>query len=652
MNPARLPLANTLLTLPTPNTPDATQSVVGGDVGVPLRIYDLTPMGLKVVVAPYLDQAPGDTIWLHLNFHVFLVSEQTETATSKTTLYVPKKLLLAGIVNQLTYTVIRASENKGTSDPPLAMLYNAVRPGDVDTAPGTGGHSQLELILPDAIKNGVGPDFPVAGVQVCVSYPFCRAYDRIWLNCNGHAVFHTVTPDEAPPPPDAGSDIPTRVCFTVTRADLALGKDSQRFNLSYTVTDQVGNNPDPNNPWSASQLVDVDLAGHRLPLPLLREIPDDADDDPSTIDLDKLGSKDLLVVVLTVDNRFQKGDRIDVTYIAALPGQADVVVRVDEEVETDSFGQKTPCILRVPNDKVPANAVVRVSYQLLRGGVPIATSRTATAWVIGEGRPNPLPVPTFKEASGPQLDQINLEDVPQLGATVVIGASAGLKENDVVRVVVAGKTLVIESHTVLASEADKELAEIKVPYRFIADNADNSISMTYTVIRAAGGTDGPSNPSVYVIRRMVGPVPDFEGFDTAAVGELQIGRPLVLPTMIINRRSGKVSISDKKQSQNIQGNHIEFSLNAIFSIDLLRSVKIIRFTVAPYYANVKGVIVSYYDELELLEKISYGRPSFPTVTYSAPPGKKLTRMIVEDADQTTVFIDNFFFDLPYLASEE
>ena len=161
--------SNAILTLRPPFIPGSAAPVVGADIGIPLHIYDLPPMGLKVDVPPYLDQVGGENVSLNLNELVNIVSKKTADESSTTTLYLPKEMLLTGRVNTLTYTVTRATQIPETSEPPLELLYNAVRPGNVDRSSGGGdGHSELELILPDEIKNGVGPDFPVAGVQVCV----------------------------------------------------------------------------------------------------------------------------------------------------------------------------------------------------------------------------------------------------------------------------------------------------------------------------------------------------------------------------------------------------------------------------------------------------------------------------------------------------
>ncbi|MCU1750235.1 hypothetical protein [Pseudomonas sp. 6D_7.1_Bac1] len=508
----------TVLALFPPRIPGATEPVEGAHLGVSLRIYDLTPMGLRVDVDPYLDQAPGDTVSINLNGQTAIVSTQTDTASSITTLYIPKKMLLAGIVNRLTCTITRGSQNMGTSEPPLEMLYNAVRPGNVDRFPNVEGHSELELILPDAIKNGVGPDFVSA--QVCVSYPYCRAYDRIWLNCNGYPVYHTVTPGEAPAPPDPGSDTPTHVCFTVTRADLEQARDNPQFNFSYTVTDQLGNNPDPNNPWSASQIVDVDLGGNRLPAPILREILDDANDDPNTIDLEKLRSNDLSVVILTGDGRFQKGDSIAITYIATLPGQPDVVVQVTGVVETDPFGQKKPCVLLVPNDKVLANSVVRVNYQLIRNGVIIATSRTANARVIGEGLPNLLPPSLIKSANG-VLDP--LDPANRQGATGRVEV-LGFRPGDTVQLIVNGAPGAGSPTFQPKPLNTNSRANFPLSKAFIAANLGKVVTLRYVLFR--NGTPYDSQE----LTVSIGKIPDNHpalptpAIDGATGNELEVSK--------------------------------------------------------------------------------------------------------------------------------
>jgi hypothetical protein len=383
-----------ILALYGPRLPLATSPVVGADYGVPKDVYDL--QGCAVVVDPYLWQQANDTVSITVNGAPDVDSRQTQGESDAVTLIIPPQELQTGRLNYLTYSVRRGSENLGTYDPPLRLLYNSIRPGDHDRTPGDNAHSELVLLLPDEINNGVGPGFSQA--TVCVEYPYCRAYDRIRLNCNGSDVYHVVTATQAPPPPSHGSATPTRVCFIVTSADL--GPDSQHFQFSFTVNDQLNNAPDEDARWSAVQVVDVDQAGARLPVPIPREDTSDNSDDPSIIDRDKLAADGpLSLIILTSDPRFRTEDTIMATYTTKVAGQSDVVYNVSGIVEGE-FGQNRPCVLQVPNAQVISGSTVHMAYQLLRGGVLQGTSRTAIAMVIGQGGPVPDEKPMITWAQG------------------------------------------------------------------------------------------------------------------------------------------------------------------------------------------------------------------------------------------------------------
>ncbi|WP_283190726.1 beta-propeller fold lactonase family protein [Pseudomonas sp. PMCC200344] len=371
---------NTVLVLYAPDVLGSTKPVVGGHCGVSIRIYDLSPMGARVKVDAYQGQAPNDTVALNLNGQPNIASTQTASTDDSVFLYIPKNLLRPEFVNRLTYTVTRGSQNMGTSTPPLEILYNAIRPGIEDRIHGDDGHSELELILPqDVLENGIDADRAAQGVQVCFSYPYCRAYDRIWLNCNGQDVYRDVTPAEAPATPSAE---PTRICVTVDKAVFERAGDHPRFVFSYTVTDQVGNGPDTDSPWSVSLLVDVSLKSNRLVAPDLAEDPDDPSDDPKTIDLSKLGSKDLTVLVHAFAPLWQPNDIIRVKYTSTPPGGPAVPHSVEATVSRIPFTYK----LMVPNAKVIADSVVRAFYEQVRNGAVIATSKTTTAQVTGAGQ--------------------------------------------------------------------------------------------------------------------------------------------------------------------------------------------------------------------------------------------------------------------------
>ncbi|NYH07454.1 hypothetical protein [Pseudomonas moraviensis] len=111
-----------------------------------------------------------------------------------------------------------------------------------------------------------------------------------------------------------------------------------------------------------------------------------------------------------------------------------------------------------------------------------------------------LPIAKFKEALG---DQLNPDHVTA-GATVIIDASAQLKADDEVIVTVTGQPpTTLPAYTIKPGEADKELSSIKVAHGVILAEDGNSIELTYIVKRKAGGTDGPSVPAVYDVRKVI-----------------------------------------------------------------------------------------------------------------------------------------------------
>ncbi|MGQ3321395.1 hypothetical protein ACT4MW_18820 [Pseudomonas brassicacearum subsp. neoaurantiaca] len=465
---------STILDLYPPSLPGATQPVAGADYGVPIHLYVPLPFGCEVLVQAYWGQQPNDNVSINLNGEEALDSKQTQGLDDDVTLYIPHGKLLPGLVNRLTYTVKRPGMNDQTSTPPLEILYNSIRPGNQDRSPGEPGHSELVLLLPDEIKNGVGPGFVSA--TVCVEYPYCRAYDEIRLNCNGHDVFHKVDATQAPAPPNHGSATPTRICFDVTSADLV---DDPEFMFSFTVRDQLFNSPDLDNVWSAVQIVEVDKAGQRLLAPIPREILSEAGDDPSIIDLDKLGANPLSLIILTSDPRFMPGDAIEVTYTAKVNGQSDVVVPVTGIVEVDELGQKKACVLQIPNDKVFPDSTVHVSYRLLRGTTPIGSSKTAIATVIGTALG--LPPPEIEEATGSVLDPIKAAST----LTALVPHYQGMLSTDKVSVTWAGHgTPEGGSHTTTPQEVGTVGEKpIDLPPEVVAYSLGKSVTVIYTVTR-------------------------------------------------------------------------------------------------------------------------------------------------------------------------
>jgi len=369
--------ADAEINLYAPQLPDSNTSVAGADCGIAKAFYELRPNGATVIINPVLAQRPLDTFAIHVNGAMRVDSQQAQSTDDAVTLHIPKNLLRSdpGFVNELSYTVTRTTGAEETYEPPLTILYNAIRPGMEDKN-GDEGHSELELGLPrDVLEDGIDADRAAQGVQVWFSYPYCRPYDRIVLNCNGHDVEWVVHPDEAPATP---TSTPTRIGRLLEKADLEAAGDHPQFSFTYTVFDQIGNGADLNSPWSAAIRVVVDLKGTRMAAPDIAEDPDDPHDAPDTIDLNKLGNKDLTIQVHVLEPLWASNDTVRVKYTAT-PGSGPVVAHtVDQLVGRLPFVHR----LMIPNAKVIGDSVVAVLYEQVRGGVVIATSKIARARVI------------------------------------------------------------------------------------------------------------------------------------------------------------------------------------------------------------------------------------------------------------------------------
>ncbi|MFW6753297.1 hypothetical protein ACKUG4_21765 [Pseudomonas glycinae] len=489
------PPDDTVFVLYPPIVNGQTTPVEGAHIGVPLVAYDLVTdgEGAVVLVDPPSTGTmdPGDVMELWLEGEpAALDSETIVDPNARTTLRIPKGRLHPDRVNKLYYTIRRGSSNLGTSTPPLEILYNRIRPGLKDRLTDPGGHSELKLLLPDEIKNGVGPDFVSA--EVCVAYPYCRAYDLITLKCNGELLEPKpkVNPNQAPQPPNPGDEIPITICFTITRAFLDEAKRlDKKLHFSYTVTDQLGNGPDTDAPWSPVQTVDEDLDGTRLPMAILLERMEDyPGDDAEEIDLVKLAGGPLLLVVLTIDQRFVAGYEVIATYTAKNTGQpADVVVTVSGKVEADPFGQKKPCILEVPNNKIFAGSNVIVTYELREpNGDLVGNSRPATGTVTGSTPEDLLP-PFLVD---PAVDPIDVLAYPN-GVTVRI-EHLQARDGDRARLVEVDPPAGTPPFPLVDFNSNKRVNTL-LSQTFLAARQGQEIKLRWNLNRS-GGQAGKSGP--------------------------------------------------------------------------------------------------------------------------------------------------------------
>jgi YVTN family beta-propeller protein len=131
-------------------------------------------------------------------------------------------------------------------------------------------------------------------------------------------------------------------------------------------------------------LIDVHLDRKELEMPILREIPTENNDDPAIVDLDKLKGGPLWALVHLIDAIWDVGDEIHLMFTALVNGSPVASHEATLPI-TQVPGQFA---WDIPNDKVIADSIVRVSYELRRAGKVIGASKAAKAQVIGQSAPD------------------------------------------------------------------------------------------------------------------------------------------------------------------------------------------------------------------------------------------------------------------------
>lgn len=282
--------------------------------------------------------------------------------------------LLDNTTNIVFYKVHRGSGNEAESTP-LWVLYSRELPGG-NEVPGTGDHPDLVISLPPELGNppSIGKEEVDNGVRLSLSYPFGKAYDVLTLEMNRERFTFTVQPGQELKP----------FVITITRAMFErAGGTNPAFSMRYTVVDQLTNATFQRR-WSRTILADVDVDTERgtLVAPDLSENPDDPADDPDTIDLAKL-KEWLYVLVHVFAPRWAANDIVRISYTCTPPSGPVVTHSSESTVTRLPFTHR----LQVPAAKVLPNSHVRVTYEQIRAGKVIGTSRPAEALVIGQAHP-------------------------------------------------------------------------------------------------------------------------------------------------------------------------------------------------------------------------------------------------------------------------
>ncbi|MEB0088575.1 hypothetical protein QN365_18350, partial [Pseudomonas sp. RTI1] len=160
-----------------------------------------------------------------------------------------------------------------------------------------------------------------------------------------------------------------------------------------------------------------------------------------------------------------------------------------------------PVVFTVPYATVTtslrANVTVTCRSELIKGG---ELGSDPLKFSVSKGAGAKLPAPIIVEAKG--TDTLNPNDALS-GATVLIGAGAALQKGDTVLLDWRGQPGPGSIKLTVPVTGNGEL-RIPVVYATVHANDGFSIELDYTVLRAAGSTDGPSNLAEYNVLSQAG----------------------------------------------------------------------------------------------------------------------------------------------------
>ncbi|MHC8362357.1 hypothetical protein ACYZUA_19075 [Pseudomonas sp. LS2P72] len=387
-----------VLTLYAPRIP-GWQAVVPGAIdahgGIPLALTYLYPgQGVKVLVDAYLEQLAEDSIDLYLNGIVVDVAIVESTTDKLFTLYLPVQALFDGL-NTIHYKIRRGSENIDSSTT-LRAWFHKRRPGLKDLEGNHEWHSELAInvLPPNVLDDGVDPEQARQGVICTAFYPLTRAFDKIRVRCGGETIDHVVTEDEA----RSGDPVQARIEEAVFKK---VG-DTAKCVLTYTVWDWIGNSVDLDALWSAALELFVSLNGIWLEPPLVSEDPNDASDDPDSIDLGKLAGRPAIAQV-HAQRSWQRNDVIELTCTFKTASGASEALILKETVASAPFIYKLSVLHAHFVAAVGGSATFK--YKLLRAGKEVGRSFTTRVDVIGEALIN-LPQVTVVGVPGLVVDPL------------------------------------------------------------------------------------------------------------------------------------------------------------------------------------------------------------------------------------------------------
>lgn len=436
--------------------------------------------GLQVAINAWFNIAYYDLVemfWGDDTYPVWKkVIDRAEELTEGVRFTIPTGFVIEGDANPVFYRVTRLNQVPEDSEPVAIYLVQLKHPGGKDNDGEGNGNPGLKYSFTPDISGGVTSNIANRGVQMRIEpYLNMARFDSIAARWGNEKVEHyPVTQQQIDDP----GKYP--IVLNFTKEIIGNAGSGPGLLVSFQVRSRCGNYPDPKDPWAKTTAVPVDLDDHRLDTPdvLIKDQPVD------TIELDALGGGDVTVRVNALSPDFAPNDLIQMTW-AGTPAVGDPVIvgPLDKTVGALPAAYN----FTIPNVMVKAIAKgwASVNYVRVRAGVADQPSKTASLNVKGE-IPQLL-APSVKEASGTQLDPMQVQQ-----KLVVMLPQGTLLPTDKVSVswLAADGTPAAGSHTTLTRPVSESGFEIEIPVLVIPYNLGKSVTVIYSVTR---GTAAPKD---------------------------------------------------------------------------------------------------------------------------------------------------------------
>ncbi|ROL70598.1 hypothetical protein [Pseudomonas vranovensis] len=440
------------------------------DGGITLALLQTSPHGLQVVVARYLQMAPGDAV------HVYWGDSEQPASPSpyivrpedldKPDFLIVRLLPVERIpegISEVWYQVRPLSGNVRQSMR-LRVKVRRLLPGGLDPDLGTPGHQGLQppLVTPDLI----GEEHARLGVEVYI-FPWENMAwgDVIELSWGGVFVRHRVQAHE----------VDQRIQIIVDYDTIAEAGDADELVLIYRLIDDVGNY---SADWSPVSHAWVEIGGD-LPAPFVADA-----DANGLIDLDKLAGKDVTVQVFAdLSLGFRVGDVIHLKWRGFTEQGVGPIVHLPQPFEIPFLPYFAS--FSIPNAEVQGIARGRaaVSYEVQKTNGSVLRSKSKSVGIVGE--PQKLQRPIVDEAPGQYLP----DDAAQ--ATVRIPPYSWMAKDQRLVLVWQGtradhEPYLHEEHRIIRDEHIGEEVIIVVAAQHIVALAGGTLELYYRVIHDNG----------------------------------------------------------------------------------------------------------------------------------------------------------------------